>query len=87
MIEVLEGLPDNVVGIVAKGRLTSDDCNKVLKPLMESSQRHEKVRLYYEIDCRFPGAAWTNLRLGIKKHSGMGAGSRRYRRLLATRDD
>jgi SpoIIAA-like len=52
---------------VAKGRLTSDDCNKVLKPLIGSSlQRHEKVRLYYEIDCRFPGAAWANLRLGIE---------------------
>ena len=59
MIQIVEGLPDNVVGIVAKGRVTNEDCNKILKPLMETSlKRHDKVRLYYEIGCRFPGAAW-----------------------------
>jgi hypothetical protein len=67
MIHIAEGLPDNVVAIVAKGRLTSDDCNRVLKPLMEIAlKRHDKVRLYYEVGCRFPGAAWENLRLGLE---------------------
>ena len=67
MMQVVEGLPDNVVGIAAKGRVTNEDCNKVLKPLMETSlKRHDKVRLYYEIGCRFPGAAWEDLRLGIE---------------------
>ena len=66
MIQIVEGLPDNVVGIVAKGRVTNEDCNKILKPLMETSlKRHDKVRLYYEIGCRFPGAAWEDLRLGM----------------------
>jgi len=67
MIQVVEGLPDNIVGIVAKGRLTNDDWNTVLKPLFETSlKRHKKVRLYYEIGGRCPGAAWGNLRLGIE---------------------
>ena len=67
MIQVVEGLPDNIVGIVAKGRLTNDDWNTVLKPLFETLlKRHKKVRLYYEIGGRFPGAAWGNLRLGIE---------------------
>jgi hypothetical protein len=67
MIKLVEGLPDNVVGIVAKGRVTNEDCNKVLKPLMESSlKRHDKVRLYYEIGSRFPGAAWEDLDIGIE---------------------
>jgi hypothetical protein len=67
MIQRVEGLPENVVGIVAKGRLTRDDCNNVLSPLMETSlKRHDKLRLYYEIGSRFPGAAWDNLRLGIE---------------------
>jgi hypothetical protein len=67
MIQIVEGLPDNVVGIVAKGRVTNEDCDKVLKPLMESSlKRHDKVRLYYEIGCRFPGAAWEDLRIGLE---------------------
>ena len=66
MIQIIEGLPDNVVGIVAKGRVTNEDCDKILKPLMETSlKRHDKVRLYYEIDCRFPGAAWEDLDIGI----------------------
>ena len=30
MIQIVEGLPDNVVGIVAKGRVTNEDCNKIL---------------------------------------------------------
>ena len=63
MIQIVEGLPDNVVGIVAKGRVTNEDCNKVLKPLVQRSlMRHDKVRLYYEIGCRFPGAAWEDLK-------------------------
>ncbi|TMJ56850.1 MAG: STAS/SEC14 domain-containing protein [Alphaproteobacteria bacterium] len=67
MIQIVEGLPDNVVGIVAKGRVTNEDCNKILKPLMETSlKRHDKVRLYYEIGCRFPGAAWEDLRIGLE---------------------
>jgi hypothetical protein len=67
MLQLVEGLPDNVVGIIAKGRVTNEDCNKVLKPLMESSlKRHDKVRLYYEIGCRFPGAAWEDLDIGIE---------------------
>ena len=66
MIRIVEGLPDNVVGIVAKGRVTNEDCDKVLKPLMESSlKRHDKVRLYYEIGSRIPGAKWDDLRLGV----------------------
>jgi len=67
MIKVVDGLPDNVVGIVAKGRVTNEDRDKVLKPLMETSlKRHEKVRLYYQLSCRFPGAAWEDLSLGIE---------------------
>jgi hypothetical protein len=68
MIKVVEGLPDNVVGIVAKGRVTNEDCKKVLKPLVETSlKRHDKVRLYYEIGCRFPGAAWEDLHLSMDR--------------------
>src|SRR5947209_20354497 len=67
MIQIIEGLPDNVVGIIAKGRVTNNDCDKILKPAMESTlKRHDKVRLYYEIGCRFPGAAWEDLRIGIE---------------------
>lgn len=64
MIELINGLPDNVVGFVATGRVTREECRNVLRPVMEVSlRRHEKIRLYYEIGCRFPGAGWDNLEM------------------------
>ena len=44
MIRVIDGLPDNVVGIVAKGRVTIEDCDRVLKPVMQTSLKHDKMR-------------------------------------------
>src|SRR5256885_17243413 len=76
MIQVVEGLPDNIVGIVAKGRLTNEDWNRDIKPLIEISlKRHDKIRLYYEIGGRFPGAAWGKLRLGVENAPPWGGGA------------
>ena len=67
MIEIIEGLPNNVVGIAVKGRVTKKDCYDVLMPAMEKSlKRHDKIRLYYELNSRFPGAAWDDLSVGIE---------------------
>jgi len=67
VIEIIKELPDNVVGIVARGRVTNEECNSVLRPAMEASlRRHGKIRLYYEVGSRFPGAAWEDLRIGIE---------------------
>jgi hypothetical protein len=66
MIEVITELPDNVVGILAKGRVTNEECDTVLKPAMERSlKRHGKIRLYYEVGSRFPGAGWDDLDVAI----------------------
>ena len=66
MIEVIKELPDNVVGILAKGRVTNEECDTVLKPAMERSlKRHGKIRLYYEVGSRFPGAGWDDLDVAI----------------------
>lgn len=65
MIELIEGLPKNVVGIYVKGRVTAQDYREVLRPAVEKSlRRHDKIRLYYELGSRFPGAAWDELDLG-----------------------
>ena len=70
MIEIIEGLPQKVVGITVKGRMTKEDCRDVLMPAMKKSlQRHDKIRLYYELSCRFPGSAWDDLDLGIEHAS------------------
>ena len=66
MIKIIKDLPDNVVGIVAQGRVTNAECANILRPVIEDSLKHDKVRLYYEIGSRFPGAAWEDLRIGIE---------------------
>src|SRR5215831_3547620 len=67
MLELIEGLPKNVVGIVATGRVTMRDCQQVLVPAIKSSRRrHDKIRLYYELNSRFPGSAWDDLDLGLE---------------------
>jgi hypothetical protein len=46
MIEIIEGLSNNVVGIAVKGRVTKKDCYDVLMPAMKKSlKRHDKIRL------------------------------------------
>jgi SpoIIAA-like len=66
VLELIEGLPKNVVGIVATGKVTMQDCRNVLLPaIKESRKRHDKIRLYYELNSRFPGAAWDDLDLGL----------------------
>jgi hypothetical protein len=66
MLKVINELPDNVVGIIATGRVTNEECDTVLKPAMERSlKRHGKIRLYYEVGSRFPGAGWDDLDVAI----------------------
>ena len=68
MIEIIQGFPRNVVGIAVKGRVTMRDCRDVLIPAMEKRlKRHDKIRLYYELGSRFPGAAWDDLDIGIER--------------------
>jgi hypothetical protein len=65
MIELVKELPDHVVGIVATGRVTNRECGRVLVPALQATlKRHRKIRLYYEINSRFPGAGWENLTAG-----------------------
>ena len=67
MIEIIEGLPNNVVGIAVTGRVTKSDCDDVLMPAMKKKLKgHDKIRLYYELNSRFPGAAWDDLNVGIE---------------------
>ena len=67
MIEIIKGLPKNVVGIAVNGRMTKKDCDDVLMPAIRKSlKRHDKIRLYYELNSRFPGAAWDDLNVGME---------------------
>src|SRR5215468_11956342 len=67
MLELIDGLPGNIVGIAVSGRVTMQDCQNVLLPAIKRSRkRHDKIRLYYELNSRFPGAAWDDLDLGLE---------------------
>jgi hypothetical protein len=62
MIEIISGLPESVVAFTATGRVTEAECDAVLLPIVaKARKRHDRLRLYYELDCRFPGAGWEDL--------------------------
>ena len=70
MIELLEGLPDGVVGLEAVGEVTSEDYESVAVPAVERARAgHEKVRLVFVFGERFTGysagAMWDDTRLGL----------------------
>ena len=70
MLQLINGLPGNIVGIAVSGRVTIQDCQDVLLPAIKRSRkRHDKIRLYYELNSRFPGAAWDDLDLGLEHAS------------------
>ena len=66
MLRVIDGLPDNVVGLVAKGPVTAEECDRVLTSIVNSLQ-HDKARLYYEIGSRVPDKRWDDLRIGVER--------------------
>jgi len=66
VLRVIDGLPDNVVGLVAKGRVTAEECDRVLTSIVNSLQ-HDKARLYYEIGSHVPDKRWDDLRIGVER--------------------
>jgi len=71
MIEIIEGLPDNVVGLLATGEVTKKDYLEVVIPAIEKSlKRNAKLRLYYDLGSQFTGfdfgAEWEDFKLGIE---------------------
>jgi SpoIIAA-like len=70
MIELIEGLPSNVVGIAVRGRVTAQECREILTPAIEKSLKwRAKIRLYYELGSRFPGSGWDDLDIGFEHAS------------------
>jgi hypothetical protein len=71
MIEVLEGFPEGVVAVRAKGHVTKRDYDDVLIPrVRDVLGQREKVRCYYELGKEFsgigPGAVWEDFILGVQ---------------------
>jgi hypothetical protein len=71
MLERLHDLPPGIDGIRAKGKITSGDYERVVKPLLEEARAAgRRVRLLYELGPEFEGftaaAAWEDMRLGFR---------------------
>ena len=70
MIELIEGLPDAVVGLEAVGEVESADYKTIAAPEVKRAlERHPKIRLIHVLDERFTGytagGAWQDALLGL----------------------
>ena len=70
MVEQIPGLPDNVVGFTAKGKVTADDYESVIVPAVEGLiAREGKARFLYHLGDDFSGfeaaAMWDDAKLGL----------------------
>ena len=70
MIELLDGLPEGVVGLRAVGEVEGEDYETVVIPAVEAAlEGREKVRLLYVLGPEFEeyerDAAWEDAKLGM----------------------
>ena len=71
MLELIPDLPENVVGFSAIGKVTADDYESVLIPLVEEKLKdYDKIRMLYYIGPDFKGysvgAMWDDVMVGLK---------------------
>lgn len=56
MMEIIPGLPENVVAVTVSGILTGEDYERVLIPAIEDKvQKYEKIRLIYQLSEKYKG--------------------------------
>jgi SpoIIAA-like len=71
MIEVIEGLPEGVLGFEAKGEVSGDDYEQVLIPAVERAlEGQKKIRMLYVLGSEFDGysaaAMWDDTKVGME---------------------
>lgn len=71
MIEIISGMPDNVLAVTARGTVTAQNYENVLLPAVESVlKRHKKIRFLFRTSKDFsgytPGAMWDDAKLGVQ---------------------
>ena len=74
MITTLTGMPDGVLGFEASGKLTAEDYTRVLEPALAAAGADgRRIRVLVEFGAEFdgmePGAAWQDLRTGMREWS------------------
>ncbi|WP_138936675.1 STAS/SEC14 domain-containing protein [Roseovarius arcticus] len=68
---LLDGFPSDVIAMEAVGEISSRDYDVVVVPLIEQKlKEHDKLKLFFKLGTAFEsysmGAAWDDLRLGLK---------------------
>jgi hypothetical protein len=71
MIEIIPGMPENIVAVNASGKVTGEDYDNVLIPVIEDRlKKHEKIRVLYVLGPDFSGftagAMWDDAKIGIR---------------------
>ncbi len=71
MITIIEGLPDNVLGVSAEGKITGTDYETVLIPAIEKKLKaYKKLRMLYQLGSSFTdfdlSAMLDDARIGMK---------------------
>jgi hypothetical protein len=71
MLEKLTDVPEGVVAIRAVGKVTREDYQRVLEPLLDEARRGgRRIRFLYEIGREFeaftPSAAWEDAKVGLR---------------------
>jgi hypothetical protein len=71
MLEIIEGMPENVVAVNARGKVTGEDYDDVLIPVIEDKlKKNKKIRVLYVLGPDFSGftagAMWDDAKIGIR---------------------
>ena len=70
MLTILEGLPPDVLGVEAVGKVTHEDYRTVLIPRAEAMMAKGPIRMIYVVGKRFTGyeleALWDDAAFGMK---------------------
>ncbi|MGC1389857.1 MAG: STAS/SEC14 domain-containing protein [Bacteroidales bacterium] len=71
MLKLLEGLPDNVLGVSAEEKITGSDYETVLIPAIEEKLKtNKKIRMLYQLGSKFNGfelsAMMDDAKIGMK---------------------
>ncbi len=71
MVEIMQGMPDNVVAVSAGGKVTGEDYERVLIPLIEEKlKKYDKIRMLYRLGPEYSGftaeAMWDDAKVGIR---------------------
>jgi hypothetical protein len=70
VIRLIDGLPDNVVGLEGVGEVSASDYTDVMDPAVDAAlAKHDKIRLVYVLGDEFTGysggAMWQDTKVGM----------------------